>query len=168
MQNTRIERCLFWLILILFVLLLIAYKVFPLQFQREINKAAYEIQLDPYLIAATVKLESNYNPLALSSAGAFGLMQLMPDTANWLMSKYTVQGGWREPANNILLGTFYLKSLLIQFDNNLDYAVNAYHMGPTRLRSLMDEDGDFPSTSYSKKIRLYMLVYKILYEGYII
>lgn len=167
-QNTRIENCFFWVILTLFISLLMAYIVFPFQYKKEINQAADEIHLDPYLIAATIKLESDYNPIAVSSSGAFGLMQLMPTTANWIMSKYTIQGGWREPTNNIRLGSFYLKSLLVQFDNNLNHAVNAYHMGPTRLKSLMDEHGRFASTSYSKRIRLYMLVYKILYDGYIL
>src|SRR6056297_994842 len=139
----RLEKHFFWLIIILFFILLMAYQFFPLHFEIEINRVSEDLEIDPFLIAATIKLESNFNELALSHSGAFGLMQLMPDTANWLKTLYSIQGTWRDPYSNIRLGTYYLKRLLNEFESDFHHALNAYHMGPTKLKKLMDTDNTF-------------------------
>ncbi len=168
MLSIKLERYLFFVVIILFILLIIAYQLFPLKYEKEINYTASEMKMDPFLIAAVIKLESNYEPLALSSSGAFGLMQLMPETANWLHSLYTIQGTWRDPKNNIILGSFYLKRLLSDFENDLQHSLNAYHMGPTKLRRFLNEEPSFKETTYTKKISLYRNVYKILYSGFLV
>ena len=56
-------------------------------YKRQVEHSAKEFQLDPYLVAAVIKVESNFNPDAKSPRGARGLMQLMPDTARWISSR---------------------------------------------------------------------------------
>jgi soluble lytic murein transglycosylase-like protein len=81
--------------------------------------------VDPRLIAAVVRRESAWNPLAVSRAGARGLMQLMPATA----SMFGVSDLF-DPRQNIFAGTRYLRSLLDRFDGDVSLALAAYNAGP--------------------------------------
>lgn len=164
----KTEKIFFWLIISLMVLLFSTYLFFPLLFEAEINSVANEMNIDPSLIAAVIKLESDFDDMALSHSGAFGLMQLMPQTANWLKNQCTIQGSWREPLNNIKLGTFYLQQLFFEFDKDIHHTLNAYHMGPNRLRDFLQENEDFRHSNYTKRIVLYQMIYKILYDGFFI
>ena len=93
-----------------------------------IRRFALEQGLSPRLVQAVVQVESGYNPRALSSKGAMGLMQLMPDTAR-LMG---VSDPW-DPAQNIRGGTRYLARQLDRFSGNLVLALAAYNAGPTAV-----------------------------------
>ncbi|MCP4659597.1 MAG: lytic transglycosylase domain-containing protein [bacterium] len=84
--------------------------------------------LDPRLVQAVMQVESGYNPRALSSKGAIGLMQLMPDTARML----EVTDPW-DPEDNIRGGTLYLRRMLQRFDGSLRRALAAYNAGPTAV-----------------------------------
>lgn len=93
---------------------------------------------DPYLIASIMREESAFNPDALSSAGAVGMMQLMPSTARFI-AKRTGAPDVTGPEllsrrTNILLGSRYLDYLLGLFNGNVIYAVAAYNAGPGAVR----------------------------------
>ncbi|MDR1607802.1 MAG: lytic transglycosylase domain-containing protein, partial [Deltaproteobacteria bacterium] len=93
-----------------------------------INKVAGALGLDPSLIKAVVKTESNFNQKAVSSAGAKGLMQLMPKTAKEM--------GVEDPFNpfeNIWGGARYLKKMLDRHGGDLNKALAAYNWGPGNL-----------------------------------
>lgn len=90
-----------------------------------VDKAAAKYDLDPCLINAVIRAESNFQVLAVSHAGAQGLMQLMPATAEEM--------GVRNPFNieqNIDGGAKYLRRMLNQFDGDLKLALSAYNAGP--------------------------------------
>jgi Soluble lytic murein transglycosylase and related regulatory proteins (some contain LysM/invasin domains) len=95
-----------------------------LKYNELIARAAAKHQMDPKLLHAVIQAESAYNPQAISSAGAVGLMQLMPDTAR----RYGVSDR-RDPEQNVDGGTRYLKDLLAMFNSNLKLAVAGYNAG---------------------------------------
>ncbi len=89
-----------------------------------ISNAAIKHRVDVKLLHAVIRTESAYNASAISSAGAMGLMQLMPDTAR----RYGVSDR-SDPMQNIDGGTRYLKYLLQLFDSDVTLAVAAYNAG---------------------------------------
>ncbi len=94
-------------------------------FEREIQKAAGFFGLDPALIKAVIRAESGGDPGAVSSKGALGLMQLMPETAKELMVYDPF-----DPAENIWGGSKYLSWLVDSFDGDIIAALAAYNSGP--------------------------------------
>jgi len=96
----------------------------PPMYSSQILAAARETSVDPALIHAVISVESGYNPSARSSAGAVGLMQLMPGTAK----RYGVKNRL-DPAQNIYGGARYLRDLKILFGDNLQLVLAAYNAG---------------------------------------
>lgn len=94
------------------------------KYSPTIAEAAKVHRLPPALLHAVITAESAYNPDAVSTAGAVGLMQLMPGTAE----RYGVRNR-RDPTANVSGGTQYLRDLLVMFDDNLVLALAAYNAG---------------------------------------
>lgn len=94
-------------------------------FEPIIQKASRQYGVDAELIRAVIKAESNFNPRAVSHAGAQGLMQLMPATARGLGVSNSF-----DPEQNIMAGTRFLKDLLDRYRGDLDSALAAYNWGP--------------------------------------
>ncbi len=92
---------------------------------RLVRESAAEAGVDPRLVAAVTKTESNFDPRATSSTGAAGLMQLMPETARDLgvSDRY-------DPAQNMRGGSHYLRQLLDRFHGDVTLAIAAYNAGP--------------------------------------
>jgi len=97
-------------------------------YQALIRQAAERYQLDPDLIHCVIAVESNFNPKAVSSRNARGLMQLMPQTAR----RMGVTDSF-DPQQNIEGGARYLHELLVKYGSNLTLALAAYNAGPERV-----------------------------------
>lgn len=97
----------------------------PEEIARLVNANAETWNVDPALIKAIIANESGFNANATSSAGAQGLMQLMPGTAQGL----GVSDAY-DPAQNVWGGTRYIRGLLDRFGGNVQLAVAAYNAGP--------------------------------------
>lgn len=110
-------------------------------------------QLDPALISAIIKAESDFDPDAVSRSGAIGLLQLMPETA--------VRLEVRDPFNpeeNIAGGARYLRYLLDRFHGNLPLALAAYNAGATRVEQYNTLPPIHETRRYVKKVlRFYRL-----------
>jgi len=120
---------------------------YPIYYQEPIVRWAVARGLDPWLVAAVVRVESNFRPLATSPRGARGLMQLLPDTARWVSSRlgedHFFEDLLYDPETNVRLGTWYLADLLREFDGRVPVALAAYNAGRgTVQRWLADETWD--------------------------
>lgn len=98
------------------------------------------------LVLAIARQESAFNPKAISSAGARGLMQLMPGTARVVARRnrlhYTRVSLTRDPEYNVRLGSSHLRELLTEFDGSYLLAIAAYNAGSKNVRRWLEQNGD--------------------------
>ncbi|MFP4391770.1 MAG: transglycosylase SLT domain-containing protein [Desulfohalobiaceae bacterium] len=122
---------------------------FPLSYQKQIQAHTLSLNLDQAWILALIRQESAFMQDASSSAGALGLMQIMPttgqDIANRLGEKFSHPLQLLHPETNIRYGTFYLHKQLESFQGNLILASAAYNAGPGNVRRWLNSRGRLPS-----------------------
>ena len=111
---------------------------YPRAFWETVQQTAQRNGIDPYIVLAVMREESRFDPSAKSPAGAYGLMQLMPQTAYRLDQSLKLginrPSQLTEPGTNIALGTHYLKKLSDEFPS-LPHALAAYNAGEFAVRS---------------------------------
>jgi soluble lytic murein transglycosylase len=111
----------------------------PVTRKHELYRLAGRYKVDPLLLAAIIRAESGFNPIAESHKGALGLMQLMPRTA--LAMAHEIKVNYQDSDDlytqeiNLTLGAHYFAKQLRNFDGNLVLALAAYNAGPTKVRS---------------------------------
>lgn len=112
----------------------------------KIEKYMTNVNVEWALVHALIRQESRYDEAAVSSAGARGLMQLMPGTAKEVAKKAGIshQTDWltQKPGHNVALGTRYLQNVLNRYDGNYAMALAAYNAGPARVNKWIQEFGD--------------------------
>jgi hypothetical protein len=125
------------------------------QLDRLVANAASRYGIEVGLIKAVIKAESNFDTYAVSRAGAQGLMQLMPETAELL----DVEDPF-DPASNIFAGVRHLRELMDRFDGNIPLAVAAYNAGALRVEAA----GGIPAIEETQQYVQRVLTY---YRGYV-
>ena len=108
----------------------------PAEINHMVEQTAGRLQVDPQLVQAIIKVESEYDPKAVSSKGAMGLMQLIPETAQ----RFGVENPFN-PKENIEGGVSYLKHLLDLFGGDLPLSLAAYNAG----EGAVQRSGGIPS-----------------------
>lgn len=128
------------------------------EYEEVIQQASERFSVDPFLIKAVIKAESDFDYQAVSSKGAQGLMQLMPETA------YDMEvGDPFNPEENILGGTRYLGLLLERYKNDKIRALAAYNAGPERVE---EYQGIPPFTETKDFIDRVMKYYEAYLNGH--
>jgi soluble lytic murein transglycosylase len=119
---------------------------FPLPFRAEVESLSKQNGLDPFLIAALIRQESEFDPKAVSKTGARGLTQIQPTTGQDLSRRLKLTGyssaALFQPHVNLELGTYYLKSLIAQMGGREEAALAGYDAGPTHAKAWLAW-GDF-------------------------
>ncbi len=117
--------------------------LYPWAFAPQIEDAARNNKVDPYLVHALIREESRYYPKALSRSNAIGLMQLLPGTAFGVAKRIGLPLSSKEdvfiPDNNIKLGTNYLAYTLSRFSGHAMMAVASYNGGPNAVKRWLDQ-----------------------------
>jgi soluble lytic murein transglycosylase len=149
---------------------------FPLEHKDLIVKYASEYSLDPYFVAAMIDTESNFNETAVSEDGAQGLMQIMPETAEWIAQKLEVTDyNMLDPDANIRFGCWYLSFLKDKISGEEQLMMAAYNAGHNKVEEWLSEgyskDGttldEIPyaeTKKYVDKVSRAYEQYKKLYE----
>jgi len=153
-------------------------RLYPLDYSDIISEQARLYKIDPLLIAAIISVESRWVTTAVSSKGAAGLMQLMPDTAVWIAAQTRTDFTEDDifiPEINIRFGCWYLNYLQEQF-SSLTAALAAYNGGQGNVRQWLAEniwDGSYENFSdipfwetrgYIKKITYTWNIYQKIYD----
>lgn len=125
----------------------VQYRIYQLNHKDTIKEMSEKYDLDPYMVCAVIYTESKFDDDVVSNAGAVGLMQIMPNTGEWIAKKakfsdYT-DDSLKDPAMNIKLGCWYLNYLETKFNGSVQLMLASYNAGPSNVSSWLG------NTSYS-------------------
>jgi soluble lytic murein transglycosylase len=113
-----------------------------LEYEETIQTAAAEHDVEPTLVAAVIRTESRFDPEVESSQGAYGLMQLLPETARFVSERGNVRGDYRDPKTNIRMGTWYLGYLQERYKGDERLVLAAYNSGEGQVDAWNSEGFD--------------------------
>ena len=151
----------------------------PFPYKKIIDKYAKKFNINPLLILSIMETESIFNPTAYSSAGAIGLMQIMPRTGRFIAKDLKIKNySLYNPEYNIQFGAYYLSNLLKRFYYQIPFAAASYNGGPHNMKrwlnnhkkenltldEMIDEIEFKESRNYAKKIIRLLSTYSNLYQ----
>lgn len=172
-----------FLVLILIILLILKTFIFKSKYFDIVLKEASKNNIDPYLIMAIIKVESGFDPNAISAKEAKGLMQIKESTAIDINEKYELIENFNvkedifDEENNIIIGCKYFDSLLRKYNGNIYLSICAYNAGMGNVDKWLESDiltkdfsnykqNDIPffeTKNYLKKIINVYNIYNLLY-----
>jgi soluble lytic murein transglycosylase len=115
--------------------------IYPLEYEETIRKVSAEHDLEPTFVAAVVYTESRFRPDARSHRGAYGLMQLLPETAKFIQKRSGIEGDWRDPETNLRIGTWYLGYLEDRYVGDERLMLAAYNSGESQVDAWISDGG---------------------------
>jgi len=113
--------------------------MYPVLYENEINEKAKDFKQSPYLFMSLIREESHFDRNAKSSAGAIGLTQLMPNTANFIEKTNVSKETLLEEGENIRIGLKYFTYLVDYFKNDESLAILSYNAGPGNVNKWMED-----------------------------
>jgi len=159
--------------------LAVTYVNYPMGYGENIMREAEIREIDPCLVSALIREESHYDPSVISWADAYGLMQIIPSTGEYIAKKLSRNFSVNDliiPEKNIEMGTFYIAKIYKELDNNEVLALAGYNGGPgnaeywwdTKYKGDIDEFiEEIPygeTRNYVKKVLRTYWEYKRLYD----
>lgn len=145
--------------------------LYPLDYRDSIKNYSIQRNLPPNFVAAVIYDESRFHKDSVSGAGAVGLMQLMPGTAQGIATELgEPMGDLHDPDTNIKYGTYYLKGLMDKYNNNVTLALAAYNAGSGRADQYKDSGYALPfeTVSYISKVQNTQKIYEKIYGAWYI
>ena len=154
--------------------------LFPRPFWEELKRDSAANRLDPHLVASLIRQESEFNPAAISSANAMGLMQLLPTVGKGMAKEMKIRHFSSDQLlvadTNLRLGTRYFRQIVDHYDGQVEYALAAYNAGVDRVNDWR-KNGNFadveefvesiPFTETREYVQAIMrnaVIYKLLYS----
>lgn len=175
-----------WITILVFLGIVISFPkwitvFYPLPNREIVFSMASEYNVDPYLVFAIIRAESKFQTTARSPVGARGLMQIMPETAEWIAGQMNISDfnseDLHDPEVNIRMGCWYLKDLTAEFKGDVPLITAAYNAGRGKVNQWVQEgqwNGDmkniegipFPETKqYVKNVMANYQAYKAIYSN---
>ena len=131
--------------------------IYPLNYEEIILEASEEYGVEPTLVAAVIREESRFDPRVESEQGAYGLMQIQPETARFISERSGIAGDYRGPNANIRMGTWYLNYLQNRYEDDERLVLAAYNSGEGRVDAwISDESFDVASDIPFEETRDYV------------
>lgn len=173
-------------VVVIIITILINYKsilkkTFPVQYSQSVLKYSAQYNVDPYIIYSIIRVESKFNPYAKSSKGAIGLMQITPQTGEYIANLLNISNFDESllfnPDLNIQFGSFYFSKLFNDFNADIDCALAAYNGGSGNVAKwiLTNDEGKkyldvdkipFNETrNYVSRVKKIYNIYKFLYNN---
>ena len=131
--------------------------MYPLRYEATIRQASEENDLEPAFVAGVIYTESRFRPGVESHQDAYGLMQLLPESADYIQRKSGIEGDYRDPKVNIKLGTWFLGYLDNRYGGDERLMLAAYNSGEGSVDAwTSDENFDIEKDIPYKETRQYV------------
>lgn len=115
--------------------------IYPLRYEETIREASEANGLEPAFVAGVVYTESRFRPDVESHREAYGLMQLLPQTAHFIQQKSGIRGNYRDPKVNLRLGAWYLGYLQERYRGDERLMLAAYNSGEGTVDAWVSQEG---------------------------
>jgi soluble lytic murein transglycosylase len=115
--------------------------MYPLKYTATIREVSEENDLEPAFVAGVIYTESRFRPHVESHSKAYGLMQLLPQSARFIQRKSGIKGDYRDPEVNIRLGTWFLGYLDRQYKGDERLILAAYNSGEGSVDAWVSDEG---------------------------